>query len=579
MIGKMRRKSDNGSNYWPGFVDAMATILLVIMFLLTVFILSQFYLANEISGKDNALDELREQLADLTNVLSIERLQNNELEKNILNLEFSISELENEKSSLINDLSIANNDLVVLQDAVTRITAEYENKITILEDDMEDKVLKYENKITILKDDMEDKVLKYESKITILEDDIEDRILQYELQRDELANRNKIILDLGSQERRLNNLLAIKNIEIEKRLEKISEDSLKIAALNNELDNRKLKILETEKKLTSSEKIIIDLRKSKSSDILSLRDKIKESDNIILDLRKSKSSDILSLRDKIKESDNIILDLRKKNKELDQGLTNLNQTISSITGTNKSSEQIIIDLRKENNKNISKVLNLSNNIKNLSGESYKANNEIKILNIQLKALRQQMLELQALLDDSKKRDIDQKARISDLGKKLNLALAQKVKELSEYRSEFFGKLKEILGDRSDIKIIGDRFIFESEVLFTSGEADINIEGKRQLAKLSGAIISLMDEIPEDVNWILRVDGHTDKQPIKNAFFNSNWELSSARAISVVKFLINMGIPPNKLAATGFGEFQPIDDYDDNEAYRKNRRIELKLTEG
>ena len=554
MIGKMRRKSDNGSNYWPGFVDAMATILLVIMFLLTVFILSQFYLANEISGKDNALDELREQLADLTNVLSIERLQNNELEKNILNLEFSISELENEKSSLINDLSIANNDLVVLQDAVTRITAEYENKITILEDDMEDKVLKYENKITILKDDMEDKVLKYESKITILEDDIEDRILQYELQRDELANRNKIILDLGSQERRLNNLLAIKNIEIEKRLEKISEDSLKIAALNNELDNRKLKILETEKKLTSSEKIIIDLRKSKSSDIL-------------------------SLRDKIKESDNIILDLRKKNKELDQGLTNLNQTISSITGTNKSSEQIIIDLRKENNKNISKVLNLSNNIKNLSGESYKANNEIKILNIQLKALRQQMLELQALLDDSKKRDIDQKARISDLGKKLNLALAQKVKELSEYRSEFFGKLKEILGDRSDIKIIGDRFIFESEVLFTSGEADINIEGKRQLAKLSGAIISLMDEIPEDVNWILRVDGHTDKQPIKNAFFNSNWELSSARAISVVKFLINMGIPPNKLAATGFGEFQPIDDYDDNEAYRKNRRIELKLTEG
>ncbi|MBT4203413.1 MAG: peptidoglycan -binding protein [Rhodobiaceae bacterium] len=493
MIGKSRRKSDSGGNYWPGFVDAMATILLVIMFLLTVFILSQFYLANEISGKDNALEELREQLADLNSVLSIERLQNNELEKDILNLEISISELEIEKTSLINDLSIANEELVVLQDEVIKITTEYENKIIILEDN------------------------------------IEDRILQYELQRDELANRNKIILDLGAKEKEISNQLAVKNIEIEKKLERINKDDLKIIALNNKINIKESKILEIEQKLIKSGQIIIDIR--------------------------------------------------KKNEELDRGLLNLNKTISSITSSNKSSEQVIIDLRKKDIESSSKVLDLKNSIKNLYGKSYKANDEIKILNIQLKALRKQMLEMQALLDDSKDRDIDQKARISDLGKKLNLALAQKVKELSEYRSEFFGKLKEILGDRSDIKIIGDRFIFQSEVLFGSGESEINIEGKRQLAKLSGAILDLMDEIPSDVNWILRVDGHTDKQPIKNAKFNSNWELSSARAISVVKFLIQMGIPPNRLAATGLGEFQPIDNYDDQEGYRKNRRIELKLTEG
>ncbi|MGY9051438.1 MAG: peptidoglycan -binding protein [Alphaproteobacteria bacterium] len=493
MIGKNRRKHDSGGNYWPGFVDAMATILLVIMFLLTVFILSQFYLANEISGKDNALDELREQLADLSKVLSLERLQNNELEKNILNLETSISDLEIEKSSLTSDLFIANDELIILQDRIVKIKDEYE------------------------------------SEIIILEDDLEDRIQQYESQRDELAKRNKLIIDLGTKERETSNLLAIRDKEIEKKLERINEDDLKIMTLGNEVNNTKSRILEIEKKLTGSEQLI--------------------------------------------------LDLRKKNKELDAGIFNLNQTIGSITGENKFSEQVIIDLRKKNIENTTKALSLNNTIKNLSGDSYKASDEIKILNMQLKALRKQMLEMQALLDDSKERDIDQKARISDLGKKLNLALAQKVKELSEYRSEFFGKLKEILGDRSDIKVIGDRFIFQSEVLFGSGESEINIEGKRQLAKLTVAILDLMDEIPNDVNWILRVDGHTDKQPIRNAKFNSNWELSSARAISVVKFLIQMGIPANKLAATGLGEFQPIDDYDDQEAYRRNRRIELKLTEG
>ena len=177
----------------------------------------------------------------------------------------------------------------------------------------------------------------------------------------------------------------------------------------------------------------------------------------------------------------------------------------------------------------------------------------------------------------KKRDIDQQARIADLGKRLNVALAQRVKELSEYRSEFFGKLKEIIGNRDDIKIIGDRFVFQSEVLFDSGEANIGIEGQRQLAKLSVAIQDLINEIPQEINWILRIDGHTDRVPIRNSRYESNWELSAARAISVVDFLIKTGFRLIDLLQLE-GEFMPLETGDNEIAYKKNRRIEIKLTE-
>jgi len=199
-------------------------------------------------------------------------------------------------------------------------------------------------------------------------------------------------------------------------------------------------------------------------------------------------------------------------------------------------------------------------------------------NLQLDELKKQLASISALLDESEKRDLEQKARIADLGSRLNTALAQRVKELSEYRSEFFGKLKEVIGNRDDIKIIGDRFVFQSEVLFESGEANIGIEGQRQLAKLSVAIQDLIDEIPTEINWILRIDGHTDTIPIRNSRFQSNWELSASRAISVVEFLIRTGIPANRLAATGRGEFMPLDAEKNEEAYKKNRRIEIKLTE-
>jgi len=204
--------------------------------------------------------------------------------------------------------------------------------------------------------------------------------------------------------------------------------------------------------------------------------------------------------------------------------------------------------------------------------------QVELLNQQIAALRRQLGALEEALDASEKRDKESQARISDLGQRLNVALAQRVQELARFRSDFFGRLREILGNRPDIRIVGDRFVFQSEIFFDTGQAVLRQEGKQELDKLADALLDLEKQIPAEIGWVLRVDGHTDVRPISSSQFPSNWSLSAARAISVVQFLIGKGVSPQHLVAAGFGEFQPLDPGQSDEAYRRNRRIELKLTE-
>lgn len=204
--------------------------------------------------------------------------------------------------------------------------------------------------------------------------------------------------------------------------------------------------------------------------------------------------------------------------------------------------------------------------------------QIEVLNQQISALRRQLAALEAALDASEKRDKESQTKIADLGQRLNVALAQRVQELSRYRSEFFGRLRTILGNRPDIRVVGDRFVFQSEVFFDTGQALLLPEGRAELDKLASALIDLDKQIPAEIAWVLRVDGHTDVRPINSPQFKSNWELSSARAISVVQYLVSLGVPAQRLVAAGFAEFQPLDPEKTEEAYKRNRRIELKLTE-
>ena len=205
--------------------------------------------------------------------------------------------------------------------------------------------------------------------------------------------------------------------------------------------------------------------------------------------------------------------------------------------------------------------------------------QIEILNQQISALRRQIAALETALGASENKEKESQLHIADLGQRLNVALAQRVQELSRYRSDFFGKLRDILGNRPDIRIVGDRFVFQSEVFFNSGQAVLRPEGRAELDKLASALIDLEKQIPSEINWVLRVDGHTDTRPLSGtSTYKTNWDLSAARAISVVQYLISKGVPPQRLVAAGFGEFQPIDPGTTDEAHSRNRRIELKLTE-
>ncbi len=210
--------------------------------------------------------------------------------------------------------------------------------------------------------------------------------------------------------------------------------------------------------------------------------------------------------------------------------------------------------------------------------SAKAQSQVALLNQQIAALRSQLAAVEEALSAQEAKNKESQDRIADLGSRLNVALAQKVQELARYRSDFFGRLREILADRPDVKVVGDRFVLPSEVLFQTGQANLTPEGRAEIDKIYVALSEVAKEIPPELPWVLRVDGHTDKRPISSPLFKSNWDLSAARAIAVVQYLVKKGFDPRHLLAGAYGQYQPIDEGDSEAALARNRRIELKITD-
>ena len=418
MLGQVRR-ARSAVNIWPGFVDALATLLMVIIFLLMIFVVAQFYLNDALIGRDKALDKLNQQVSELAELLSLERRESRNLRNNVAQisaeLQSSLAERDNLSSQLNNLLGIRSN-LEFAQSELKKIKKE-RNQLT--------------NERTALTSELEEIYKR-------------------------LENANKTIA------------VDKKTIQVQlAKLAGLQQDIVALQALRDELND----------------KIAVATRDAKS-----------------------------------------------KAKSLSE-----EQKISQV-----------------------------------------ARAQVALLNRQLTALRRQIATLNDALETSETKDKEAQVKIANLGQRLNAALASKLQELARYRSEFFGRLRKVLGDRADIQIVGDRFVFQSEVLFASGSDVLAPDGKMQMTKLGKTLKQITATIPPDIDWVLRVDGHTDRLPIKTERFPSNWELSSARAISVVKFLIAQGIPANRFAATGFGEYQPLDVRNDEFAYRRNRRIELKM---
>ena len=255
---------------------------------------------------------------------------------------------------------------------------------------------------------------------------------------------------------------------------------------------------------------------------------------------------------------------------LQASLASLKEENTKLSGSALSGDELAKNAQ-------ARIAGLSADLENQKNISNEALAKVDLLNQQLLALRRQIAALNDALEASEKKDAESQSRIKDLGARLNAALARQVQELQRYRSDFFGRLRELLKNRKDIRVVGDRFVFESEVLFASGSDALTPEGQAAMDQLAAAIVELGRQIPPEIDWALQVNGHTDIRPIASPTFPSNWELSTARAIAVVRYLIKRGVPPQRLVAAGYGEFQPLEPGKDEASLQRNRRIELKLT--
>jgi len=446
MALRPRRAGGNGLDAWPGYVDALSTLLMVIIFVLLVFVLAQAFLSVALSGRSKELDRANQQLAQLADALSLERGR-------AASLEVSVAQLGKQLSAAAAARDSLTNQLAMLQQQNQRLSAEH------------------------------DKLAQQASDAAL------------GMQAATLANQ------------RLQTQLTDTTARADAAAAQLAEAQAQLAALN--------KTVQVDKETIQA----------KLSDLATMAEQTRA---------------LTALRD-----------------ELEAQVRDAAARTMTEAQQRAAVQAQLADEKK-------------------MGDSARA--QLALLNQQIDQLKAQLASVSKALDLAETQGRDKDTQIVNLGQKLNAALAAKVEELQQYRSEFFGKLRALLANRSGIQVVGDRFVFQSEVLFPVGSAELTQAGVGQMTTLAITIKEVAAEIPPDVNWILRVDGHTDPQPLKGGAFASNWELSAARAITVVKLLIADGVPAEHLAATGFGQYQPIVAGDAPEDYAKDRRIELRLTD-
>jgi chemotaxis protein MotB len=291
----------------------------------------------------------------------------------------------------------------------------------------------------------------------------------------------------------------------------------------------------------------------------------------------SKDTVLSRLNAQIAELTDLLSLERSDSQDLQEQLAGLQASLSATTSERDRLQGMLTSRGDAAGEAESRITSLESDLESEQQVSQRALAQVELLNQQISALRRQLSALEEALDAAESRNEESQVKIADLGSRLNVALAQRVQELSRYRSDFFGRLRQILADRPDIEVVGDRFVLPAAVLFSTASDDIGGSARTELDKIADAILELQEQIPPEINWVIRVDGHTDVRPVTGRF-QSNWELSAARAIAVVRYFIGRGISPERLVAAGFGEFQPLDTGESEEAFARNRRIELKLTE-
>ncbi|EIE48918.1 hypothetical protein C357_22200 [Citreicella sp. 357] len=554
------------ANIWPGFVDAMTGLLLVLMFVLTIFMVIQSMLSDTISGQESQLDTLSSELSDLSQALGLAQRRNRQLDTQVGELETTLADAQTrmaEQLGLISQLSqTRDRQAADLADAQGRI-AGFEDRVAAL---------------------------------LAQQADANDEIAALAADRDSLDAARAQAL---SERDALNLALAASRSEID-----AAQEAARLAAARRE----------------ALEALTEDLRAKnadQSARIGGLSDRVDTLEQSLSDeeaARLAEAEAASALRKRLENADTeltaMTLALEDKRREAEETLTLLaaaraaRQDLAAELDTaraNAENADTLRDRLSEAEKQAALLSVARDELSDTEARAGAAERQTELLNQQVSALRAQLGQLQSLLDDAKQRDVASQVQVQNLGQDLNAALArvaaeerrrrqleeaerrrleEQAKDLERYRSEFFGRLRDVLGDQQGIRIEGDRFVFSSEVLFDPGAANLSPAGEREIAKIAGILRGVMNDIPEGIDWILRVDGHTDNIPLSGSGrYGDNWELSQARALSVVRYLTDhLGFPPSRLAANGFGQYQPVDPADTPQARAQNRRIELKLTE-
>ncbi|MBT3902718.1 MAG: OmpA family protein [Pelagibacteraceae bacterium] len=644
----LRNRLGESTNIWPGFVDVLATLLIVIIFILMIFTVSQIYLSDAISGRDKALQELKIQISELSIIIqseisdkekALEKLSGTEsllsgVQKDLQQQELITEGLQTDLAKKSTEIFIQEQNIIALSSQITELLSElrivakalevYEgldnaildteglgerinkalaaridqlNKTNIKLDESNKKLAASENNLSARIDQLNKINIKLDEsnkKLAASENNLSVKINELSLLNEELASNKKILENkIAELKIKNDNLLAInESLGIEdgglaEQLNAIKSKNQELVKLNEDLTNSQKQTQET---LDLLEKTNLNLAlrdeelqnqinqyQALMSDLLEINDSLGLEDATLkeqLDAIRNKNQELARLNQNLINRDNTIYDLRGKIIELNNVL--------SISDEKRMEKELEIALLKRNIENIEDVRIQENEVSTNQLEKMKIQSsqtfeQISILSNEIENLKNEIITLNMALEASEKEAVSKNLEIEILGERLNKALTSKIFELQKYRSEFFGKLQTLLGDRDDIKVVGDRFIFESELLFDSASANLQENGKEKLKEIAMTLMETTKQIPTNINWIIQVEGHTDKRPISTALFPSNWELSTARANSVLKLLLEIGFAPKRLAAAGYGEFYPISEGDTKDDYQQNRRIELKLT--
>ena len=470
------RQSRDNVEIWPGFVDALSTLLLSVIFLLVVFVLGQFFLGQLLQGRNQTVQQLESRVQDLGSQLQLEQDSAAELRRTLARLNADLQTAFVQRDDVQGRLAQTDAERDRLGEQLATLTDEQARLQQALDG------------------------ARGEAQAARARGEDLERTLA-ETRRSVQADKATIELQLGQ-------------------LVQLRQDIETLRKVRQELEGRVATLVDAEARTEEERNRLL-------AELGSTRDRASQ------------------LETRLADADQKTMLAQKELEQRDLRLAELERTAASLP-TETSAKEAAID-------------------------------RVRVLTEQIRTLSTQLASLGQALD-LKQQEIDQQSTtIANLGQRLNVALASKVEELSQYRSEFFGRLRATLGLREDVRIVGDRFVFQSEVLFASGSDLISPQGQAQLAELAATLKGIAAEIPTDLGWVLQVDGHTDRRRISTGRFPSNWELSTARAIAVARFLVSQGIPAERVAARGFAEFQPLDPGQSEDAYRRNRRIEIQLT--